>query len=86
MNKKRILIILLLIINVFLIFAKTTIDKKALNSNLEYENKNVEIHDNDLHINELKENIEKASKENELIEKEYKVWIHQNEILTDILQ
>lgn len=51
----------------------------------EIKQKQIQIVENNSQIELLSTTKEKAMKDSELIDKEYKVWVHQNEKLQDIL-
>lgn len=84
-NKTKKVIISLLTINIFLlcIFLFTNNKTKKLNKNIE--EKKLMVEDIDSKIESLQKTIDEVVIDNINVEKEYKVWIHQNEKLENIL-
>lgn len=86
MKKIRIIsLIIILFVNIFLITQKYSLNNKINNIDEEIKQKQEQINDNKSQIDLLTTAKQEAMQNSELIEKEYKVWIHQNEKLEDIL-
>ena len=85
MKKKLLVIVVLFVIGCFLFCMKIYVNNKLEEINSNIKEKEQLIMDNDSTINHLQASIEDAAKNNENIEKEYKVWVRQNEKLVDIL-
>lgn len=86
MKKIRIIsLIIFLTVNIFLITQKYSLNNKINNIEEEINQKQEQINDNKSQIDLLTITKQEAMQNSELIEKEYKVWIHQNEKLEDIL-
>lgn len=78
-------IILLILIDIFFIIGNVDKNNRIEKLEEEIKQKQIQIVENNSQIELLSTTKEKAMKDSELIDKEYKVWVHQNEKLQDIL-
>lgn len=85
MKKKFVIVLVLIAIDSFLLCTRIFGNKKSEELNRNIEEKEQLIIDNDLKISSLQATIAEAEKNNDNVEKEYKVWVHQNEKLENIL-
>ena len=75
----------MIVINVLLIVSNFYVNNKIEYTNEIITQKNQQIEYNKQQINQLESSIQQAKANSELVEKEYNVWVHQNEKLQDIL-
>lgn len=85
MKKATKFIITLLVIGAFLFGLRIISNNKIKLLDEDIFEKESLIENNDLQITDLSSKKDELIKKNELVEKEYKVWIHQNEKLENIL-
>lgn len=85
MRKLKTVIVILLLANMFLFANNLVIKNKIKSTDISIDEKKIQIDNNKSQIGSLVSNKEKVEIENELVEKEYEVWIHQNEKLENLL-
>lgn len=78
-------IVLLILIDIFFIIGNVDKNNRIEKLEEEIKQKQIQIVENNSQIELLSTTKEKAMEDSELIDKEYKVWVHQNEKLQDIL-
>lgn len=81
----RNVIIVVLIVDAFLFASKIYLDKQIKQLDQTINEKEILIDNNNTQVDLLSSSIDSAIEDSELVQKEYEVWIHQNEKLEKLL-